>query len=321
MTEGGNKLIIGSRGSELALWQANWAKAELERRLGSGSVEINIIKTTGDKILDAPLSKIGDKGLFTKELDHALLEGSIHLAVHSMKDVPTALPEGLAIAAITKREDIRDVFVCHPSKHHKHIQDLPQGATIATGSLRRRCQLLNWRNDLKISDLRGNLGTRLEKLRSSDWDGIILARAGMLRLGLSDRITEIIPVEKILPAVGQGALAIVVRSDDHDTFRKVHALHHEPTAYAVKAERAFLRFLEGGCQVPIGTHARMEDNQLLFDGLIGSLDGKRVVRGKTHSAPEQSEDAATELAKTLYKSGGKEVLDEIRELGQAAIAV
>ncbi|HLX11759.1 MAG TPA: hydroxymethylbilane synthase [Bacteroidota bacterium] len=314
-------IIIGSRGSELALWQTNWATGELKRLTKGLIVETIIMKTIGDKILDSSLSKIGDRGLFTKELDSALLEKTIDCAVHSMKDVPTVLAEGLAIGAITHREDVRDAFVCHPNKPWKSHKDLPQGATIATGSLRRRSQLMRFRSDLHIEDLRGNIGTRLQKLDESNWDGIVLASAGLKRLGLAKRITEFLPAETILPAVGQGALAIVIRKGDKKMEKIVRQLHHEPTAVSVRAERAFMRFLEGGCQVPIGTFARFEDNNFVLNAMIGSLDGKKIVSGKTHSDADGAERSALELARSLYQSGGKEILAEIRGMESTDIAV
>jgi hydroxymethylbilane synthase len=305
-------IVIGSRGSPLALWQAHWVKSELEKIFHDLTVTLEIIKTTGDRILDSPLSTIGDKGLFTKEIEHALLEGIIDLAVHSLKDLPTMLPEGLSLGAITKREDVRDVFISHPKKQYRHFDELPAGATIATGSLRRKCQLMRWRSDLQIVDIRGNLNTRFAKLDESDWDGMILARAGVLRLGMEDRITDILPVEKLLPAVGQGALAIEVRENDKRILKYIKKLEHEATSIATIGERAFLRYLEGGCQVPIGTYGRIEENNFNLDALIGSLDGKKVVRGKIQGPPEQAEELGKELAKTLYKSGGDKILERIR---------
>ncbi len=307
-----NKIIIGSRGSELALWQSNWVKTELQQRFPKLTVDIEIIKTTGDKILDSPLSAIGDKGLFTKELEHALLENKIDLAVHSLKDVPTILPKGLIIGAISKREDVRDVFIAHPDKPVTSFDSLPKGAKIATGSLRRTCQLLHWRPDLIIIDIRGNLNTRLTKLEQSDWDGMILARAGLVRLGMKDKISEVLPLEKVLPAVGQGALGIEVREDDKEILKYISALASEATSIAVKAERAFLRFLEGGCQVPLGAFGRVEENQFKMDAVIGSLDGKNIVRGSIHGSPDKAEELGKQLAKTLFDTGGREILEQIR---------
>lgn len=305
-------ITIGSRGSQLALWQADWTKGELARLIPHLEIEIKIIKTTGDKILDSPLSLIGDKGLFTKEIEHALLEKEIDLAVHSLKDLPTVLPAGLTIGAITPREDMRDAFIGNPHKNIESLEQLPQGATIATGSLRRKSQLLNWRRDLNIVDIRGNLNTRFAKLGESTWEGMILARAGVIRLGFEDRITEVIPFTRILPAVGQGALGIEIREDDDAIRAIVRNLASPSTTYSTLGERAFLRYLEGGCQVPIGTHGRIEQNVFKLDALIASVDGMHLVRGKIHGEPEQSEKLGEQLAKSLYETGGKEILEEIR---------
>lgn len=320
-----NKLIIqrnlriGSRGSELALWQAKWVQAELQKHFPKLQVEIEIIKTTGDNILDSPLSKIGDKGIFTKEIELALLDRRIDLAVHSLKDLPTKLPEGLTIGAITKREDVRDVFIAHPKKNYKHFNELPQGATIATGSLRRKCQVLSWRSDLNIVDIRGNLNTRFRKLDVSEWDGMILARAGVVRLGLQQRITEILPIEKLLPAVGQGALAIEVRADDTAITDLLQPLSSHATTIATLGERALLRHLEGGCQVPIGAYGRIENNEFTLDAMIGSLDGKKIVRGKIHGTLENAEKLGEQLAKILLESGGDTILKEVRSSQPAEV--
>ena len=252
-----NRVIIGSRGSELALWQANWVQAELQKRFSDMAVEIQIIKTKGDKILDSPLSKIGDKGLFTREIESALLAKEIDIAVHSLKDLPTQLPDGLMLGAICEREDVRDVFIPHPSNPIKTLLDQPMNAKIATGSLRRKCQVLNLRRDFSIIDIRGNLNTRMKKLEESDWSGMLLARAGVVRLGWKEKIGETIDAEKILPAVGQGALGIEIREGDEQIATPVRSLHHYNTAQAALAERALLRRLEGGCQVPMGTFGRV----------------------------------------------------------------
>ena len=305
-------LTIGSRGSPLALWQANWVKDTLQNHFPQLVVEITIIKTTGDKILDSPLSKIGDKGLFTREIERALLDRAIDCAVHSLKDLPTELPKGLVIGAITQREDVHDVFVGNANKNYKHLDDIPSGGTIATGSLRRKCQLLNWRPDLNIAELRGNLNTRFSKLDASNWDGMILARAGVIRLGWEERITEIIPFERMLPAVGQGALGIEMRSDDNQTLKMIKPLESIPTTYSTLGERALLRELEGGCQVPIGTHGRIEKSEFKLDAVVGSLDGRKIVRGKIHGTPENSEELGVQLAHILLKSGAKEILESIR---------
>ncbi|MBI3765612.1 MAG: hydroxymethylbilane synthase [Ignavibacteriales bacterium] len=313
MTRGQKRIIIGSRGSQLALWQAGFVKHELEKKFPQLQIEIETMKTTGDKILDSPLSKIGDKGLFTKENEHALLKHKIDLAVHSLKDLPTELPLGLIIGAITKREDVHDVFIKHPSKQYIHLEDVPHGGKIATGSLRRKCQLLNWRPDVEVIDLRGNLQTRFAKLEASDWDGMILARAGVFRLGLVDRITEVIPIERMLPAVGQGALGIEIRDDDPSTQKYVQVLASRAATVATMGERAFLRHLEGGCQVPIGAYGRIEDNEFFLDGFIGSLDGRKIARGKLHGAPDKADALGIQLAQSLVDSGGREILEKIRD--------
>lgn len=308
------KIVIGTRGSQLALWQSEWVMHKLHDFFPKLQIEIEIIKTTGDKILDSPLSKIGDKGLFTKEIEIALIEKRVDIAVHSLKDLPTVLPAGLKIGAITKREDVHDVFISHDKKTYRSLSDVPQGGKIATGSLRRKCQLLNWRHDLEIVDLRGNLNTRFAKLEASDWDGMILACAGVIRLGFENRITEIISTEKMLPAVGQGALAIEIREDDENIHQFLSPIISQATTFSTLGERAFLRTLEGGCQIPIGAYARIENNEFIMDGLIGSLDGKRIVRGMVHGSPENSEELGKQLAHTLYASGGKEILEQIRKV-------
>jgi hydroxymethylbilane synthase len=303
---------IGTRDSELALWQTRHVKALLEGRFPDIVIDVQTIKTTGDKILDAPLAKIGDKGLFTKELELALLDERIDLAVHSFKDVPTAIPEGLAIAAVLEREDARDVFIGHPKRQNQLFMTLPRHAVIATGSLRRKSQVLNARQDIQIVDIRGNLNTRMKKLDESNWDGMILAKAGVTRLGWAQRITEILPFEIMLPAVGQGALAIEMRNGDKRIEELLRTLHHLPTALTVTAERSLLRHLEGGCQIPIGAYGQMQGNELRLDAVIGSLDGKRMVKGSRSGSTVDTEQIGIDLAKELLKRGGKEILDEIR---------
>ncbi|OYV84604.1 MAG: hydroxymethylbilane synthase [Ignavibacteriae bacterium 37-53-5] len=275
-------------------------------------MEIQVIKTLGDKVLDSPLSSIGDKGLFTKEIEHALRDRTVDLAVHSLKDVPTGLPAGLTIGSIGEREDPRDAFIGHPSKPHQHFAQLSRGAVIATGSLRRKSQLLRHRPDFRIADIRGNLNTRLKKLEESSWDGMVLARAGVTRLGWESKITDVLSFDLMLPAVGQGALAIEIREDDNRVAKIVRALHHEPTAIAVLGERALLRFLEGGCQVPIGAHGRIEGDRFLLDAVIGSLDGTRAVRGSITGPPAEASKLGENLARQLLADGGREILDEIR---------
>jgi hydroxymethylbilane synthase len=309
-------LRIGSRGSDLALWQARWVRDQLLLRFPALEILLTIIKTKGDKILDAPLSKIGDKGLFTREIEHALLAGEIDLAVHSLKDLPTELPEGLTIGAVCEREDVRDVFIPHPSNKNSRLLDQPQGARIVTGSLRRRCQLLNLRPDFTIIDVRGNLNTRLQKLDTSEWAGMILARAGVVRLGWEARIGETIPGEMLLPAVGQGALGVEIREGDAHCSSLVGALSHVPTTQATAAERALLRTLEGGCQVPIGALGRVVPGggkgRLVLDALVGSLDGRIIVRDRIEGAPEAAGAIGIELATTLLRKGADVILRDIR---------
>lgn len=310
-------LRIGSRGSELALWQAHWVRDRLEALHPHLTVEITIIKTKGDKILDAPLSRIGDKGLFTREIEHELLEGGIDLAVHSLKDLPTELPAGLMLGAVTEREDVRDVFIPRPGGSVRCLGDLPQGAAVATGSLRRRCQLLHRRPDLRIIDLRGNLNTRYAKLQASGWEGMILARAGVVRLGWAERIGETIDTSVLLPAVGQGALGIEVRAGDSRVLQQIAGLHDAVTAAATTAERSLLHALEGGCQVPIGTYGRVERDasgrvQLQLDAMIGSLDGAKVIRECISGSPHDAGALGAELARRLVGLGAKAILDEIR---------
>ncbi len=312
-----DQIRIGSRGSELALWQAKWVQGELRKRFENLDVVIQIIKTKGDKILDSPLSKIGDKGLFTREIEQALLDGKIDIAVHSLKDLPTELPDGLTIGAVCKREDVRDVFIPHPQNQKRNLLGQPPRAKIATGSLRRRCQLLNLRPDFEIVDIRGNLNTRLEKLGKSDWSGMILARAGLARLGWEERIGETISAGMLLPAVGQGALAVEMRVGDKKIDDIISVLHHVQTAQAVLAERALLRTLQGGCQVPIGTYARIEtdgDRETLFlDAIVGSVDGRTIVRGKIHGSVGEAETLGKNLARTLLSSGANAILRQIRD--------
>lgn len=308
-----NQVVIGTRGSELALWQARWVERELKRLYPSLSVRTTMIKTTGDKILDSPLSKIGDKGLFTKEIEKALLDGEIDLAVHSLKDVPTQLTSGLTLGAITEREDVRDVFISHPAKKYSSFQDVPYGGKIATGSLRRKCQLLHHRPDLTIIDIRGNLKTRKEKLEHSDWDGMLLAKAGVIRLGWHAMISEIFAPTFILPAVGQGALGIEVRDSDTELLNLIAPLAHHETQIATTGERTLLRHLEGGCQIPIGTFGRIEDGKFVLDAMVGSLDGKRIVRGSINGSPEEAGLLGVRLAEELLGRGAKEILDEIRK--------
>lgn len=314
------KLKLGTRASQLALWQANWVKKELEEKNPGIEVEIIKIKTTGDKILDVPLAKVGGKGLFVKEIEEALLKKEIDLAVHSMKDVPTDFPKGLHLVAITEREDSRDAFItgAKGSKQWqgaiKKFKDLPQGSTIGTSSLRRSSQLLNLRPDLKISQLRGNLNTRLKKLDDGQFDAIILAAAGVKRLGWVDRITEYLPPELSLPAIGQGALGIETRIDDIATNQLTAFFDHKPTSIAVKAERAFLKKLEGGCQVPIAAHGEVKEGNLNLIGLVASIDGKRIIKDSITGSTNKAEILGIELAEKLIKMGAWEILKEVYKI-------
>jgi len=311
---GRTSIILGSRGSELALWQTRWVQHELTRLHPTLNIKVQVIKTQGDKILDAPLSKIGDKGLFTKELERALLDHRVDIAVHSLKDIPTQIEEGLTIAAICERENVSDVFISHPNRKHAHLADVPLGGTIATGSLRRKCQLLRIRPDLEIADIRGNLGTRIEKLAASPWDGMLLAKAGVSRLGRSELISEVLSPQEFLPAVGQGALAIETRKKDDKVVLLLHFLDHLATRRATLGERALLRRLEGGCQIPIGAYGRIEGDTFKLDAFIGSLDGKRSVRSSIEGSPDASEQLGVTLAEKLLANGGEAILEEIRQV-------
>jgi hydroxymethylbilane synthase len=308
------RIIIGTRGSKLALWQAEWVKSALLRLHPGLEVELNKIKTTGDKILDVPLAKVGGKGLFVKEIEEALLNGGADLAVHSMKDVPTDFPEGLHLPVICKREDPRDAFITKKENNAwrtKSFKDLPHGATIGTSSLRRACQLLSLRPDLKIEQLRGNLDTRLRKLDEGQFDAIILAAAGVKRLGWADRITEIISTEISLPAIGQGAIGIECRSGDEVINGLIAPLNHPETSVCVRAERALLRKLEGGCQVPIAAHARLAEAMIVMDGLVGSVSGDRIIRGHLQGSAANAESLGIILAEDILSRGAKEILDEV----------
>jgi hydroxymethylbilane synthase len=309
------KIVIGSRGSELALWQANFVKKELEKKNKNVSVEIKIVKTKGDKILDVALSKIGDKSLFTKELEVELLNKNIDLAVHSLKDLQTEIPKGLKLAAVTKRHNVQDVLIGR--KKGITIFNLPENATVATGSLRRRCQLLHLRPDLNIVELRGNVPSRIKKFLESEWDAIILARAGVERLKLNNYISSIIKTDVMLPAVGQGALGIETRSDNKIVNEIVHSVHHEDTYKAVLAERTLLKTLEGGCQVPIGAFAEIKQNGLSLEALVGSLDGSITFRKKIRGSKKYPEVIGKKLAQDLLKAGAKNILDKIFKTARA----
>ncbi|NLN57062.1 MAG: hydroxymethylbilane synthase [Gammaproteobacteria bacterium] len=298
-------LKIATRQSPLALWQAEHIRARLEALHADLTVELVTFVTQGDKILDTPLAKIGGKGLFVKELEAALMDGRADLAVHSMKDVPMALPEGLSLAVICEREDPLDAFV---SNHYAHFSDLPQGAKVGTSSLRRKCQILKARPDLEIIDLRGNVGTRLSKLDDGQYDAIILASAGLKRLGLEQRIRHTIQPDLSLPAVGQGALGLECRSQDQAVLDLILPLMDVDTNVCVRAERAFNAYLEGGCQVPIAGYATLQDGQLQIEGRVGSVDGQTILKAVQVGAPEQAEQLGEQLAQALLAQGAGELL-------------
>ncbi|MBN2468276.1 MAG: hydroxymethylbilane synthase [Deltaproteobacteria bacterium] len=299
---------IGTRGSVLALIQAEGVKAQLETRHPRLYFELTVIKTTGDKILDVPLAAVGGKGLFVKEIEEALLDGRIDLAVHSMKDVPTVFPAELTMGAITRREDPRDVLI---SRKQARLDALPREARIGTSSLRRQSQLLNLRPDFTIVPLRGNLDTRIKKLETEQLDGIIVAAAGVIRMGWQEKIAEHVPPARILPAIGQGALGIQIRRDDSELGEIISFLHNSETAVTVGAERMFLTRLEGGCQVPIAAFGVIEKGMLSLEGLIGSLDGTALIRDAVRGMPEEGEKLGIALAEKLLSSGGAEILGEV----------
>ena len=303
-------VVIGTRGSKLALWQAEHIAGRIRARYPEIEVTLKKIVTTGDKILDVPLAKIGGKGLFTKELENAMLSGEIDLAVHSLKDMPTELPEGLILAAITTRADASDAFV---SLRYKSLDALPQGAKVGTSSLRRRAQILKYRPDLQTIDLRGNLDTRIKKLENQEMDAIILATAGLKRLGLEQYITQILPIEICLPAVGQGALAIETRQADAEVLSVLEFLNDSETIAAVTAERAYLREVQGGCQVPVGVHGEVNGDQLLLEATILKIDGTREVRERICGCCSEAEELGIKLAQKMLAAGGKEILDELIE--------
>ncbi len=303
-----NLVRIATRKSALALWQANFVKAELEAAHPGLRVELVPMSTQGDKILDTPLAKIGGKGLFVKELETAMLEGHADIAVHSMKDVPVDFPEGLMLHTICRREDPRDAFV---SNHYQQLADLPQGAVVGTSSLRRQCQIKAMRPDLKIKDLRGNVNTRLAKLDAGEFDAIILASAGLIRLGFAARIASFLDVGTSLPANGQGAVGIECRTDDLVMQQLLAPLEHQETRICVLAERAMNRKLQGGCQVPIGAFAVLQHNELWLRGLVGQLDGSEILRSEIKGQATQAEQLGTQLAEQLLALGADRILDAV----------
>lgn len=302
------KIRIGTRGSILAMAQSEWVKRQIKSRYPHVQVELFKIKTKGDKILDSPLSKIGGKGLFVKEIEDALLSERIDIAVHSMKDMPAVLPEGLMICAVPQREDVRDAFI---SQDFKSLSELPQGARIGTSSLRRRAQILHLRPDLEVVPLRGNVDTRLRKLREGEFHAIVLASAGLKRLGREDVIRQYIPENNILPAIGQGALAIETKEDKGEIKELVAFLDHNPTRIEVESEREFLRELEGGCQVPIGGICRYRAGKVKMTGMVAELDGSNLIKDEVVSSPDDSKESARALARRLLQSGAREILDKV----------
>ena len=301
-------LKIGTRQSLLALWQSNHIAACLRKQYPECEVVLKKIVTKGDRILDVPLAQIGGKGLFTKEIEEDLLSGEVDLAVHSLKDMPTVLPEGLCLTAITERANVGDAFV---SNDYACFEELPLGAVVGTSSLRRKAQLLAARPDLTIRDLRGNVDTRLRKLDEGLYDAVILAAAGLERLGHGDRIKAIIPSDVCLPAVGQGALAIECRADDAEVRQMLDFLNDQPTVYATAAERAFLGLLEGGCQVPIGVHADVNGEQIKIEAIIAALDGSTVLRDTIKGAAVDAVALGQKLGKKMLANGGQKILAAI----------
>ncbi len=303
------KVCIGTRKSKLALWQANYVKEAIENRYG---IEVELVKitTTGDKILDSPLAKIGGKGLFVKEIEEALLRGDVDLAVHSLKDMPVILPKGLKIGAVTKREDPYDVFI---SRNGKGLKEIEEGSTVGTSSLRRGVQIKRLRRDLNVKVLRGNVDTRIRKLDEGLYDAIILAMAGVKRMGYLERVTEVL--DYLIPAVGQGSLAIEIREGDREIEEIIGFLNDEKSMISALCERAFLRELEGGCQVPMGAHCTVEDGKVRIRGFVSDLEGERFIEGTEEGNREDAEKVGMRLAKYILNRGGKEILDEIYTSG------
>ena len=306
------KVRIGTRGSRLALWQANHVAERLRCCFPGHDFEIVVIKTKGDKILDVALSKIGDKGLFTKEIELALLRGEVDIAVHSLKDLPTVLPEGTRLAAVLERENAQDVLI---SSRGYRLSDLPPGAYVGTSSLRRVAQLKRIRPDVQTVSLRGNVETRINKMENEGLDGIILAYAGVKRMGFLDLVTEVLPPEQMVPAVGQGVIAVEARENDQAAAELVEPLHHHATWLEITAERSFLNAIEGGCQVPCGCHASYRQGSLEVDGLVASLDGEVVYRDRVSGPAVQAEQLGRELAGRVLSMGAGALLQQIRYMG------
>lgn len=304
-------IILGTRGSQLALWQANRVKDRLEA--AGHRIALKQITTRGDREQEVPMSEVGDDALFTKEIDRAMLRGDIQIAVHSLKDLPSRLPDGIVLAAVSERAEPFDAFVAHPD-FDGDLDDLPDGATVATSSLRRRAQLKAWRSDLKIVPVRGNVDTRLEKLADSNWHGMVLAVAGLVRMGLDNQIRASFPPSIMIPAVGQGALAVTCRAEDERLQAVLQdTVHHTPTGQAAEAERGFMRRIGGGCRVPTGAWARLDDEgQLCIDACIAALDGSRLFRGQRTCDPQQGRGTGAALADQLLNEGGAEIIAAVR---------
>ncbi len=308
---------IGSRKSQLALVQTHWVQAELSRAFPDITFEVRTMESKGDKILDVALSKIGDKGLFTQELEDDMLSGDTDFAVHSLKDLPTNLPEGLMLGCITEREDPADALVVHEKHKDKQLDTLPEGAVIGTSSLRRLAQLRHFFPHFQFKDIRGNVNTRLHKLDDGEYDAIVLAAAGLNRLEMSDRIHQLLPAEISLHAVGQGALGIECRQGDEDILAILKVLEHLPTAQRCYAERAFLRELEGGCQVPIGVNTTIEGDMLTLRGIVASVDGQQLIEDTVTGNSTEAENLGIELAARLKDQGAQAILDEINAQNRA----
>ncbi len=307
-----NIVRIGTRGSPLALWQAEWIRSQVLALHPDCEAEIEKIKTTGDKILDVPLAKVGGKGLFVKEIETALLEGRVDIAVHSMKDMPAEVLQGLCIGVVPERENPFDVLI---ARNGYSFKDLPQGARVGSSSLRRGAQVRHIRPDITVHPLRGNLDTRIRKLETEGLDAIVLAAAGVRRLGLEARITEYLPENIMLPAIGQGALAIEMREGDDTTEQLIAPLDHRETRFAVESERAFLSRLEGGCQVPIAAHAKIDGDVISLTGLVAEVDGSVLLRETITGPVDKHEELGVELANHLLEKGGRKILEDI--LGRA----
>lgn len=310
-------LRLVTRKSPLALWQAEFVQNRLQALHPGLEIRLSGVHTTGDKILDAPLAKVGGKGLFIKELEQRLIEGEADIAVHSMKDVTIELPPELVLPVILEREDPRDVFI---SEHHESLDALPQGARVGTSSLRRQCQLKAHRPDLEVRDLRGNVGTRLNRLERGEFDAIILAAAGVKRLNLQDRIKAYLDLGAMLPAIGQGALGIECRMSDEQVLKLIEPLDHSATHLCVAAERALNRRLYGGCQVPIAAHAELIRGELTLRALVGRIDGTKIIRGALSGPPEQAEQLGVALAEDLLKRGAGTILEELMRGGGNSIS-